>query len=188
MRGSISPSADARKTGAVVGSYGCAHSARPQRVDDGRRRRVGYDASSPTEFRLGMTLLELATTVSIVGIVLSTAIPRYTHLRDRLAVDGATSALTSTLADTRHFAARWNRRTALSIDTATATLTLHAGVDTLDQVPLASLFRVSLAASRDSIAYYPSGLGYGASNTTLVVRRGAAAETVTVSRVGRVKR
>ena len=135
-----------------------------------------------------MTLLELATTVSIVGIVLSTAIPRYTLLRDRLAVDGATSALTSMLADTRHFAARWNRRTALSIDTATATLTLHAGVDTLDQVPLASLFRVSLAASRDSIAYYPSGLGYGASNTTFVVRRGAAAETVTVSRVGRVKR
>lgn len=135
-----------------------------------------------------MTLLELATAVTIAGIVLSTAVPRYTHLRDRLAVDGATSALTSALADARHLAARWNRRTALSIDTSTATLILHAGVDTLDRVPLASLFRVSLTTTRDSVAYYPSGLGYGASNTTLVVRRGAAAETVTVSRIGRVRR
>ena len=135
-----------------------------------------------------MTLPELALTVTIVGIVLSTAVPRYTHLRDRLAVDGATSALTSALADTRHLAGRWNRRTALSIDTTSATLTLHAGSDTLDRIPLATLFGTSLAASRDSLAYYPSGLGYGASNTTLVVRRGAAAETVIVSRIGRVRR
>ena len=144
--------------------------------------------SSRTELLLGMTLVELVTTVAIAGIVMTTAIPRYTHFRDRLAVDGATSALTSALADTRHLAARWNRRTALAIDTGAATLTLHAGRDTIDRVLLGALFHVSVAATRDSIAYYPSGLGYGASNATLVVKRGAAAETVTVSRIGRVKR
>jgi hypothetical protein len=42
--------------------------------------------------------------------------------------------------------------------------------------------------TRDSIAFYPSGLGYGAANTRLIVSRGAAAETVTVSRAGRVRR
>lgn len=135
-----------------------------------------------------MTLTELAATLAIVGTVLSTAIPRFTHFRDRLAVDGATSALTSALANTRHLAARWNRRTALRIDTVSATLTIHAGADTVDRILLGPLYGVAVATTRDSLAYYSSGLGYGASNATLIVRRGAAAETVTVSRIGRVKR
>ncbi|MEO7966672.1 MAG: hypothetical protein ABIT38_22465 [Gemmatimonadaceae bacterium] len=141
-----------------------------------------------TERLLGMTLVELAAALAIAGIVMATAIPRYSHFRDRLAVYGATSALTSALADTRHLAARWNRRTALAIDTSAASLAVHAGTDTVTRVPLGALFQVGLAATRDSIAYYPSGLGYGASNATLIVRRGTAAETVTVSRIGRVKR
>ncbi len=135
-----------------------------------------------------MTLTELLATLGIIGITLSTALPRFSHFRDQLAVDGATSALTSALADTRHLAERWNRRTALRIDTGAVTLTVHAGGDTVSRVALGSLFQVGVSATRDSIAYYPSGLGYGASNATLIVRRGSAAETVTVSRIGRVKR
>lgn len=135
-----------------------------------------------------MTLTELAISLAVVGVVTSTAIPRFSHFRDRLAVDGATSALTSALSNTRHLATRWNRRTALQVDTSSGTLTVHAGTDTVDRVLLGALFSVTMSASRDSIAYYPSGLGYGASNATLIVRRGAAAETVTVSRIGRVKR
>jgi hypothetical protein len=47
---------------------------------------------------------------------------------------------------------------------------------------------VTLEVSRDSVIYGPSGRGYGATNTTLIVRRGSAADTVTVSRLGRVRR
>jgi len=38
------------------------------------------------------------------------------------------------------------------------------------------------------MAYAPNGLGYGASNLTLVLRRGERAETLVVSRLGRVRR
>lgn len=135
-----------------------------------------------------MTLLELTSAVAIAGIVLMTAIPRFQQLRDRVAVDGAATALTSALADARHLATRHNRRTALRVDTATATATVYAMTDTLDRLPLGTLFHVTLSASRDSIAYTPLGLGFGAANATFVLSRGSAAETVTVSRVGRVRR
>lgn len=135
-----------------------------------------------------MTLLELAATTAIIGIVMTAAIPRFMGFRDRLAVDGAAASLTSALADTRQLAGRWNRRTALTVDTVTATAVVHANTDSLDVVPLGALFGVTLSATRDSIAYTPLGLGYGAANVTYVLRRGAVAETVTVSRAGRVRR
>ncbi len=138
--------------------------------------------------RRGFTLLELAITGVLIGLVALIALPAVAHARDRAAVHGATSLLVSTLADARHQALRWQRRTAVKFDTVSANTVVHAGSDTLLRVPLDSLFRVALSSSRDSIAFYPTGLGYGAANTRLIVSRGTAAETVTVSRAGRVKR
>jgi hypothetical protein len=46
---------------------------------------------------------------------------------------------------------------------------------------------VSLGTTRDSIVFDARGLGYGAANLTLVARRGSAAETLVVSRLGRVR-
>jgi len=138
--------------------------------------------------RLGVTLLELTLALAILGVVSSIAIPGMVRTRDRAAVHGATSALVSTLADARHQALRWQRRTAVRFDTATAATVVHAGADTLTRIPLRDIYQVSLDATRDSIAFYPSGLGYGAANTRLIVSRGAAAETLTVSRAGRVRR
>jgi Tfp pilus assembly protein FimT len=138
--------------------------------------------------RLGATLLELTLALAIIGVVSSIAIPGIARTRDRAAVHGATSTLVSTLADARHQALRWQRRTAVQIDTTTAVVVVHAGRDTLARAPLRTLFAVAIDVTRDSIAFYPSGLGYGAANTRLIVSRGTAAETVTVSRAGRVRR
>lgn len=138
--------------------------------------------------RTGLTLIELITVLTILGIITSVAVPNIATMRDRAAVRGATSALVSSLADARHLATRWNRRTAVRFDTSAVRAIVHSGQDTVAQLPLRVLFGVSLAVTRDSIAYYPTGLGFGAANARFIVTRGAAAETVTVSRAGRVKR
>src|SRR6266513_2524256 len=47
---------------------------------------------------------------------------------------------------------------------------------------------VVLEVSNPLVVFGPTGMGWGASNTTVVLRRGSQVETVTISRLGRVKR
>jgi hypothetical protein len=47
---------------------------------------------------------------------------------------------------------------------------------------------VTLAVSNPAVVFDPIGLAWGISNTTIELRRGGKVATITVSRVGRVKR
>jgi Tfp pilus assembly protein FimT len=136
----------------------------------------------------GFTLVEMLLFLVLTAVVLSIAVPRYGQLRDRLAVHGASSGLMRALSDGRQAAVRLGERHAIHADTLTATLRVYSGRDTLLVAPLGQLFGVALSASRDSIAYAATGLGYGAANTRYVVARGLSAETISVSRTGRVLR
>ncbi|MDC6711341.1 hypothetical protein, partial [Leclercia adecarboxylata] len=102
--------------------------------------------------------------------------------------EGAAAVTVRAMADTRHHAVRRSARTALFLDSATRHLTIVAGPDTVTVHDLAALFGVSLRATRDSIAWSPTGLGFGAANARVILSRGQAADTVTVSRLGRVRR
>ena len=73
------------------------------------------------------------------------------------------------------------------VDSADGTVTLRAGADTLARRALGALHGVRIAASRDSVTYSPLGVGRGLANARYVVSRGSAAETVWVSRLGRVR-
>jgi hypothetical protein len=73
----------------------------------------------------------------------------------------------------------------LRVDTAAATVALRARGVTLALHALGHAHGVTLSTSRDSIAFDLRGLGYGAANLTLVARRGSAADTLVVSRLGR---
>ena len=64
---------------------------------------------------------------------------------------------------------------------------LLAGGQTLLRRPLRSIYGVVLASNRDSAVYDPRGLGYGVTNLTVVVRRGRLVDTLTMSRLGRVR-
>lgn len=76
---------------------------------------------------------------------------------------------------------------AVRLDSAAGTAVVHAADDTLRRLPLAAQYGVRLTATRDSMTYAPPGLGVGAANLRVTLTRGAAAETVTVSRLGRVR-
>lgn len=138
--------------------------------------------------RSGMTLIEVGVTVGILGVVAGLTFPRFGSYRDRVAVDAATSSTLSLIATARHAALRRAMRTAIHLDSATATVIVVSGADTIQRRPLREVHGVLFSTTRDSIAFAPSGLGYGAANTQIVLRRGNAADTIAVSRLGRARR
>ena len=138
--------------------------------------------------RRGTTLPELLVVVTIVGVLATVAMGRVTALRDRMSVRSAATETVATFALARRWSVSRATRTAIEIDTAAASLVVRSFADTLAHRRLASAHGVRISASRDSMAYSPNGLGYGASNLSLVLRRGSSAETIFVSRLGRVRR
>ncbi|MGQ0539824.1 MAG: pilus assembly FimT family protein [Gemmatimonadaceae bacterium] len=136
----------------------------------------------------GFTAVELLITVALLGILLATAWPPYVTLRDRASVRAATTASVSAFDAARSAALAHARHVALRLDTARALLIVHAARDTILRVGLGTSWGVRVSATRDSTAYAPDGLGYGAANLRMIVSRGAARETITVSRLGRVAR
>jgi type II secretory pathway pseudopilin PulG len=135
-----------------------------------------------------MTLIEISVTVGILGLVAGLTFPRFGDYRDRIAVDAATSSTLSLLATARHAALRRATRTAVHIDAATSSVFVVAGVDTLARRPIREVHGVTFSTTRDSIAFAPTGLGYGAANTQIILRRGNASDTIAVSRLGRARR
>lgn len=138
--------------------------------------------------RQGTTLIEIGVTVGILGLMAGLSFPKFGSYRDRVAVDAATSSTLSLLATARHAALRRATRTAVRLDTLTATVFVVAGIDTLERRPLREVHGVVFSTTRDSIAFTAGGLGYGAANTQIVLRRGNAADTIWVSRLGRARR
>lgn len=136
----------------------------------------------------GTTLPETIVVLCLLGILAVVAGLRVVSFRDRISVRGAATEAATTFALARRWALSRSVRTAVGIDTATATLTVRSYSDTVARRALGASHGVTLAATRDSMAYAPNGLGYGASNLTLVLRRGTRAETLVVSRLGRVRR
>ena len=138
--------------------------------------------------RQGTTVPELIVVLTVVGVLMVVALTRSGSARDRASVRAAATETIATFALARRWSLSRASRTAVTFDTTTAALIVRSYADTIARRSLASSHGVRFSASRDSMAYAPNGLGYGASNLTLVLRRGEAAETVVVSRLGRVRR
>jgi hypothetical protein len=110
----------------------------------------------------------------------------YVAQRDRSAVRAARTAAVTAFDQMRALALTRATHAAMRIDTAAARLVVHAGRDTVVRVEMFRAWGVRLAATRDSTAIAPDGLGYGAANLRLILSRGAAADSIIVSRLGRV--
>jgi type II secretory pathway pseudopilin PulG len=137
--------------------------------------------------RPGVTLLEQLLALTLLGVVLTITVQGAGSLRDRQAVRGASRAVREALALAREQAIAGGTRAAVRFGRRDGTVTVHIAHDSLLRLRVASSHGVELEATRDSMAYAPSGLGVGGANMRVVVRRGGHADTITISRLGRVR-
>lgn len=135
--------------------------------------------------RRGALLVELVLTLALLGVVMAIAIPSVRTMLDRLSVRGARHDVVLGLWAARAAATRRGELARFHVDEAGAQVLVIVAADTVYRRRL-SARGVAVMATRDSIAYAPTGLGYGAANTTIVLSRGRRADTVTTSRLGRV--
>jgi prepilin-type N-terminal cleavage/methylation domain-containing protein len=137
--------------------------------------------------RFGFTLLELVIVLAVAGILLGLAVPRLFALRDRSAVRSAINEVGESFSVARDAAITQRTSAAVVFDTAAGTVEVRFQGQPLLRRPLRSIYGIVLASNRDSAVYDPRGLGYGVTNLTVVVRRGAMVDTLTMSRLGRVR-
>lgn len=150
--------------------------------------RVGGTPYRGTMHR-GVSLVELLVVLTIVAILLGLLAPRWAVQRDRLAVHRATTEVAGFYTAARYAALVRARQVRLEFDGAVLRAVYEGGVDSTFLVRAGpERHGVTLAASRGVIRIGPDGLGFGAANTRLVLHRGAAADTLTTSRLGRIKR
>jgi hypothetical protein len=138
--------------------------------------------------RRGATLVEAAVVLSIAGLLLGICVVPVRRLFDGTQARNATAALMGALAFARSAAIARSELVEVAIDAPAARLTIVAGADTLARDSLGGRFGVTLDATASRIRYTPTGHGWGLSNTRIIARRGTAADTLTVSRLGRVRR
>jgi len=136
--------------------------------------------------RPGSTSLEQLRVLTILGILAAVTLLGGAPLLEAAAVETAARESTALFALARDHALAAGERTAVHLDSAGGRVVVHAGADTLAVADFAQR-GVRVMATRDSMAYAPSGLGVGAANLRLVLSRGARADTINVSRLGRVE-
>ena len=138
--------------------------------------------------RRAMTAIEMLVVLSMIALLVGIATPTMGRLRDGIAVRNATAEALSAFALARRSAMLRAAHAALSIDNPPGHITLSVGGEALLRRDLERAYGVAISSTRDSTGYSPLGHGFGAANLSLVIARGSVAETIYVSREGRVRR
>ena len=133
------------------------------------------------------TLVEIIVTLLIVALTLALVAPRFGTLRDGAAVRGAVGDLGALLSLARETAITRRALIAVVIDTSAGTVEVRSHGERLTRRTLRASYGIVLGANRDSAVYDQRGLGFGVSNMTITLRRGSIVDTLTISRLGRVR-
>ena len=137
--------------------------------------------------RHAFTVIELTVTLFILSILSAIAIPRAGRFLDRIHVRGAVVEIESLFSTARHIAIARSAQATVDIDTLEQTIYVSVGRDTLRKREIGRAHGVRLAATRIRMSYSATGMGYGAANLSVVVQRNSVADTVFVSRLGRLR-
>jgi len=123
----------------------------------------------------------------VAALLMGLAALRLSDAADRSAVHAAAGEIVAVMTTARSLAIYHRAPVAVAIDTLSGALLVRQDTSLLFRRDLRSSYGVGLAASRESTAFDARGLGVGAANLSLVVRRRSATDTVFLSRLGRVR-
>jgi len=137
--------------------------------------------------RHAFTILELTVTVCILSILSAIAIPWAGGILDRVRVRSASMEIASLFSAARHIAIARAVQATVEIDPVTQSISVSVEGDTVRKREIGAAHDVQVSATRARMSYAATGMGYGAANLSVVVRRNAAVDTVFVSRLGRVR-
>jgi Tfp pilus assembly protein FimT len=140
-----------------------------------------------TRTRDGTTLLELCVVLAVMSILFAIALPRLREAADRAAVRSAIQEASSLFSLGRRAAVTRRAAVGVVIDSIAGSIVVRTGSTVITKRGLRAQYGVQITMSRDSMSYDARGLGYGAANLSVVARRGRAAETLFVSRLGRTR-
>jgi len=165
----------------------------PDESDQRRRTRLPYGTQPAIHLegvealRSAFTIIELTIVICVLAVLSAIAMPTATGLVDRIRVRAAVTEIESLFGAARHVAIARATQTTVEIDTAARMISVTVAGDTLRRGSLGDELGVQLAANRSAMSYSPTGIGYGAANLSVVVRRNSAVDTIFVSRLGRVR-
>jgi len=134
-----------------------------------------------------MKIVELIIALAIAAILSAIALPRAAGFVDTMEVRGAVTEIDALFSLARHVAIARAVQASLDIDPARGVVSVRVGTDTVRKREVEAAHGVSLQSTRASITYSQTGIGYGAGNLSLIVARRLAADTIFVSRLGRVR-
>ena len=135
--------------------------------------------------RSAFTLLETLIVCILTGVVLGIAAPRIRTARDSIAVDAAARETMSVFAAARLVALR-DRGAEVRVDTSA--LRLFSAGRLMRERRVAADHGVRIRSTVSLVRYAATGMALGLSNGTIYLSRGSAADTVVISRLGRVRR
>jgi prepilin-type N-terminal cleavage/methylation domain-containing protein len=141
-------------------------------------------------FALGFTLLELMVVICIAAVLMAFGLPRGARLLDWLETERAVRDVMTAFAVGRAGAVAYGTRARITFNADTLRIDRFgpSGWSPWWRTPGPASRGVTLEVSNSVVIFGPNGMGWGTSNTTIVLRRGSQVETITTSRVGRVKR
>ena len=125
--------------------------------------------------------------LAIIALTTMIATRQLALYLDRAAARSAVAEAAMVVVRARDEAVAQRALVTVRVDSVTDALELRERGVVVSRAALGHAHGVSVTSNRDSLVFDVRGLGYGAANLTMVARRGRAAESLVVSRLGRAR-
>jgi prepilin-type N-terminal cleavage/methylation domain-containing protein len=135
----------------------------------------------------GFTLVEIALTLAVAGLLLGIALPRFSALKQGVAVESAAQSIVAAHRRARITAIVHGRPAILSVAARTLRITFVGAGQPHWTSPGPSEDGIVLDGPPRDLTFSPLGITTGLSNASFHLSLGSASRTVVVSRLGRVR-